>query len=1112
MVCEQEEIYPLIKESDTDFDGNHFLFDYFITSIDLSDHYAMCEVPSASINKELEIKYDEDLKEFYVTVDFSAEETGKMPLGVTDMIVVVYNSEGKQQSLKRILIKVLKKGNVLPQVTYTTHQELVETAGVAIAQVIKTPAYDHDTLRHRDYDGQHPISAITGLQDALTGKVDTTDAANKIYGTDSEGNQTTYDNPTIGNATLTIQRNGSALDTFTANATVDKVINISVPAKASDVGALPDNTKYTAGLGLSLDPSTYVLTIQLKDQDGTNIGESQTVDLPLESTVVSGSYDAENKQIVLVLQSGNTIEIPVGDLVEGLQSTITGAATTITDNDLTANKALISNAQGKVAVSNVTSTELDYVSGVTSAIQAQLNTKQGTIDDLEDIRAGASAGATALQPNTAITAGTKCKITYDTKGLVTAGADLQASDIPSLTLSKISDVTASAEELNVLEGVTASTSELNILDGVTANASELNVLDGITATTEELNYVDGVTSAIQTQLNNKQENKPDGTNPLISNNKVSNTYLPDYLLGQMLYAGAFEVLTATATLTTNAKSKLGTTDNTIVLTNDNTAITGYGANEGCFYICTSDGNFAGIALLTGDWLISTGTSWTKVDNTDAVTGVKGNAESTYRLGNVNITLDNVAPAQAGNSGKFITTDGTNTSWGSVPVEDVTVNGSSIVNNGVAIIPIAQQSGSYGLVKFGSSSSGLQVSSDTGNIAIYPATSTNLEEKTNTTRPVVSSNLDYATKRGVAYNSLTLTDAEKTAANVWLGSVKDATVDGTSIVNGTTKVAEIPVATQSGATPGLVKIPGTAYGLYINSTGFLMTYSATTTDIDSKTSTYRPVVPSNLDYAVKRGIAYNSQTLTDSEKASACSFVGALPNNIYGESTTAASTVQKEVSIPSITSLNAGQLIIVKPTTTSTVANSTLKLNDFDAYPMLYGGSAITTSTDSYVWIKDVPGWWLFDGSNWLFAGHGTDINTTYNSITLALMIAGENTTNRLIAPSILKDGTFGVVTSYASGDTITPADKYLYTSTADISALTVNTPDSPDERYVSQINFSSGTTATTFSYPNTFKVIEGCDDVQTINGVKVFVPVASKRYQMWILNDGVNTLIFAKGV
>ena len=233
---------------------------------------------------------------------------------------------------------------------------------------------------------------------------------------------------------------------------------------------------------------------------------------------------------------------------------------------------------------------------------------------------------------------------------------------------------------------------------------------------------------------------------------------------------------------------------------------------------------------------------------------------------------------------------------------------------------------------------------------------------------------------------------------------------------------------------------------------------------------------------------------------------------YTTSSSAAAAVEKVVNIPEITQLEVGQLIIVTPTLTSTVANSTIKLNNFPAYPMLYGGNAITTSTDSYVWIANVPGWWLFDGSNWLFAGHGYDINTTYNSTTLALMIAGENTTNRLIAPATLKDGTFGVVTAYASGDTIIPADKYLYNSTGDITALTVNAPTSPDVRYVSQINFSSGTTATTLSYPNTFKIYDGCDDVQVVNGIKTFVPVANKRYQLFVFSDGVNTIIFAKGV
>jgi len=52
--------------------------------------------------------------------------------------------------------------------------------------------------------------------------------------------------------------------------------------------------------------------------------------------------------------------------------------------------------------------------------------------------------------------------------------------------------------------VTATAAELNILDGVTASTAELNILDGVTATTVELNYVGGVTSSIQTQLDNKQ--------------------------------------------------------------------------------------------------------------------------------------------------------------------------------------------------------------------------------------------------------------------------------------------------------------------------------------------------------------------------------------------------------------------------------------------------------------------------------------------------------------------------------------------------------------------------------------------------------------------------------
>jgi microcystin-dependent protein len=55
--------------------------------------------------------------------------------------------------------------------------------------------------------------------------------------------------------------------------------------------------------------------------------------------------------------------------------------------------------------------------------------------------------------------------------------------------------------------------------GYTATAAEINILDGATLTTTELNYVDGVTSAIQTQLNAKA--------PLASPTFTGTVTLPD---------------------------------------------------------------------------------------------------------------------------------------------------------------------------------------------------------------------------------------------------------------------------------------------------------------------------------------------------------------------------------------------------------------------------------------------------------------------------------------------------------------------------------------------------------------------------------------------------------
>lgn len=130
--------------------------------------------------------------------------------------------------------------------------------------------------------------------------------------------------------------------------------------------------------------------------------------------------------------------------------------------------------------------------------------------------------------------------------------------------------------------------------------------------------------------------------------------------------------------------------------------------------------------------------------------------------------------------------------------------------------------------------------------------------------------------------------------------------------------------------------------------------------------------------------------------------GSIPNPAYGTSSTAAATAQKVVSIPAITSLNVGQVLYIRPSTTSTVANSTIKLNDFDPYPMRYNNAAITTSTDSVVWGANFVSIFVFDGSYWQFAGHGIDSNTTYSAMSVSEGTTGTATSSRVMRADYLK--------------------------------------------------------------------------------------------------------------
>lgn len=102
----------------------------------------------------------------------------------------------------------------------------------------------------------------------------------------------------------------------------------------------------------------------------------------------------------------------------------------------------------------------------------------------------------AVQANSAITGATKCKITYDSKGLVTSGADLSASDIPDISATY--ETKSNKSDSYSASSSTTYASTKALVDGLTTKAEVSNYTATITTTwTEGANSVYSQTISVQ---------------------------------------------------------------------------------------------------------------------------------------------------------------------------------------------------------------------------------------------------------------------------------------------------------------------------------------------------------------------------------------------------------------------------------------------------------------------------------------------------------------------------------------------------------------------------------------------------------------------------------------
>lgn len=274
-------------------------------------------------------------------------------------------------------------------------------------------------------------------------------------------------------------------------------LNTVVPSGTGDNVLTADPSTGDLGQIGSIDTSTYIpktlTSAYILVGNGSNVATG---------VAVSGDITMSNAGVVGIA-SGVIVNDDVNASAAIALSKL--AATT-------ASRALVSDGSGFVSASAVTSTELGYVSGVTSAIQTQLNAKVATATLTTN-------GDLLYRDGT----GTVTRLPVGTNGYVlgvTAGIPTWEAKQPVPNGGTTAQYLA--KNSNTDGDVAWVTLTASKITDVTATAAELNITDGLTATTTELNYSSGVTSAIQTQLDAKQATITGAASTVVSSNLTAN--------------------------------------------------------------------------------------------------------------------------------------------------------------------------------------------------------------------------------------------------------------------------------------------------------------------------------------------------------------------------------------------------------------------------------------------------------------------------------------------------------------------------------------------------------------------------------------------------------------
>ena len=180
--------------------------------------------------------------------------------------------------------------------------------------------------------------------------------------------------PTVGNATLTIQKNGANVQTFTANATSDKIANITVPTNTSD---LTNDSDFVEDANYVHTDNNYT-TAEKSKLAGIAAGAEANVqsdwatsDATFDSyiknkpTIGNGKITIKKNGTKLTAFTANqTTDVEANIIVPTTVTELSDSSTYVTQNNLStqlANKQNVLTAGDHINITDNTIKAVDYV-------------------------------------------------------------------------------------------------------------------------------------------------------------------------------------------------------------------------------------------------------------------------------------------------------------------------------------------------------------------------------------------------------------------------------------------------------------------------------------------------------------------------------------------------------------------------------------------------------------------------------------------------------------------------------------------------------------------------------------------------------------------------------